>query len=183
MPVAAYDDARGRGTLVVAVKRRGEPNDGPHGKPYANDPDQPPMLSQPRTDATGRPGRAPAGINPAPRRQPAGAPSEHIVHMHHELVVRELVLASLVKDSLKGLLAIRRVAVARRTPRLRRRDPCDRGRRHLARRSSVTEDGSRRRIKELRRTPRKTLLVPARSRRRTQTLSLRHVSPPRRGRH
>jgi hypothetical protein len=171
---------------MVAVERRGEPHNGPHGEPCAHGPDQPRMLRQPRTDPTGRPGRPPAGIDPPPPGQPAGPPGKHIVRMHHELLVRELLLASLVKDSLKGLLAIPRgggIDRRLRHPRPHGRGPCHQSRRRLARSSSIRGDGSRRRIKDLRRTPGKARLAPARSRQRARSLELRYVSLYRHGRH
>jgi hypothetical protein len=105
--------------------------------------------------------------------------------MHHELLVRELLLASLVKDSLKVLLVIPRgggIDRGLRHPRPHGRGPCDQSRGRLARSSSIRGDGSRRRIKDLRRTPGKARLAPARSRQRARSLELRNVSLYRHGR-
>jgi hypothetical protein len=103
-------------------QRRGESHHHPHGEHPAGRLQQPRMPGQPR-----RPARAPAGVNPVPCGRPAGPAGKHVIHMHHELLVRKLLLASLVNDSLIELLAIRRARVTLRTPRLRRWDRCKLG--------------------------------------------------------
>jgi hypothetical protein len=80
---------------VLAVQRRSEADDRPQEDRDADSAACQPMLAQPCTNtAAGAPlaGRASVRIYPAPPRW-AAAPGQHVLHMHHELVVRERVLA------------------------------------------------------------------------------------------
>lgn len=83
---------------MVAVERRADTHDRPCSKPGANRPSRQSMLAKPRPNpatVAAAAHRAPAWIGPAPHGR-AAAPGEHVLHvvqMHHELVVRELVLA------------------------------------------------------------------------------------------
>jgi hypothetical protein len=96
----------------VARERHRDTHHGPHSEHPGCCPREQRMLSQPSAHpntATASPGRAPAGINPAPRGQPSpGPPGEHVIRMHHELLVRGLVVHSIVGDSLVVLFALRR---------------------------------------------------------------------------
>lgn len=99
---------------MVATQGAGDTDDDPHEDRRAEDAARQPMLAQPATNttaATEPAERVPARISPAPARR-AAAPSEHILHMHHELVVvRELTLASLIERYALKLAAIRGVCL------------------------------------------------------------------------
>ncbi len=168
-PMATGDDARARGVSAVAVECRRESYEDPHGERHAHDLDQPRMLRQPRTDtpiAYERPGRASAGVDPAPHAWPAGPPGEHVIQMHHELVVRDLIHIPLVKDSLVETLTIGVVGIARAFPRLPGIGLRDRDRRRLDGLLGVWEHRGGRRIKNLWRAPGKArFTAPQRSRR------------------
>jgi hypothetical protein len=83
---------------VVAVESRAETYERPCSKRGTDRPGRQSMLAKPRPSTAtvaASADRAPARIGPAPHGR-AAAPGEHVVHvvqMHHELVVRELVLA------------------------------------------------------------------------------------------
>jgi hypothetical protein len=99
----------------MCVERGRERDNDPYREPDEHDLAEARMLGKPPPAARERPNRVSAGIDPAPRGRAAGPSGERFVHMHHELVVRKLVLASLVKDSLVEVLAIPCVGVGGRT--------------------------------------------------------------------
>jgi len=140
----------------VACERRRNTHHGPHGEHPANCTHQHWMLGQPSanpTIATASPRRAPAGIGPAPSWQLSAGPSgEHVIRMHHELLVRELVVGSIVQRSLVVLLAIRRdrhMDVGLQRPCLCGRDLNRRGLCFIGQ-CSICWDGSWRNVKRLR---------------------------------
>jgi hypothetical protein len=80
---------------VLAVQGRGEADDSPQQDRRADSGAPQPMLAQPCTNTAASAqlaGRAPARIHPAPPHR-AAAPGQHILHMHHELLVRVRLLA------------------------------------------------------------------------------------------
>src|ERR1019366_9178774 len=106
------------------------------------------MLTEPHTDTAdaGMRGEgASARIDPAPRGRPVGSAAKHIVQMHHEVVLQKLGVALLLKTALVELLAIGRAPLRREG--------------NLLRWFAIERDGSRRRIKDTCRSPRR---APAR---------------------
>lgn len=110
------------------------------------------MLTEPHTDSAdaGKRGEsASARIDPAPRGRPVGSAAKHIVQMHHEVVVRKLGVALLLKTALVELLAIGRAPLRREG--------------NLLRWFALERDGSRRRINDTCRLPSKARLASPRS--------------------
>src|ERR1700722_7866407 len=77
------------------------------------------MLAEPCSDAADAAKRgedASAWIDPAPRGRPVASAAKHVVQMHHEVVVRNLGVALLLKTALVEFLAIGRVHAIGRAP-------------------------------------------------------------------
>jgi hypothetical protein len=170
---------------VVAVERRADTYDRPCSKRGANRPGRLSMLAKPRPNtATARASadRAPARIGPAPQG-PIAAPGEHVLHvvqMHHELVVRELALAELVRSVVAEPLAILLEGLRRPIPPLLDSRLRKRGRLRLC--VPTGRDWRRRRIKRRCSLPGAARLAPTCSRQRARTLALGYLSLRRRGR-
>ena len=110
------------------------------------------MLTEPHTDTADAGKRregASARIDPAPRGRPVGPAAKHIVEMHHEVVVRKLGVALLLKTALVELLAIGRAPLRREG--------------NLLRWFALERNGSRRRINDTCRLPSKARLASPRS--------------------
>lgn len=107
----------------MSFKRRGDTYDHPEDERETDDASEQAVLAEPCAKASFVPETTP-GIGTAPARQ-AAAPGEHVLDMHHEVLVRELALALLVSEFVLER-AFRRLDLAR--PRYSRLDngPCRR---------------------------------------------------------
>jgi hypothetical protein len=156
---------------VLAVQRRREADHRPQQDRGADSAACQPMLAQPcpnTPDSAQLAGRAPARIHRAPPRR-AAAPGEHILHMHHELVLRPL-LPSLLWRFIVERLAIRPARLRLPLPRRLVRRLSEHHRRRLRRRSAIGKRGRRRSIERWRSSQGKTSPAPPHSRWRARSL-------------
>ncbi|MHB8532706.1 MAG: hypothetical protein ACYDC2_08300 [Solirubrobacteraceae bacterium] len=104
---------------MLSVESRSDAHDHPEDDRETDDARDHAVLPEPCTDPSLL-ADASAGIGTAPARQ-AAAPGEHVLYMHHEVLVRELALAQLVSEFVLEY-GFRRVDAADPRPRLRADD-------------------------------------------------------------
>ena len=81
---------------MVAIECRGDAYEHPQAERQTNDAGEQAMLAEPCAKAPAATKTA-TGIGAAPARH-AAAPGEHVLYMHHEVLVRELALALLLSE-------------------------------------------------------------------------------------
>ena len=159
---------------MLTVQRRGEADDRPQEDRGDDCAARQPLLAQPCTNTAASAqlaGRAPERIYPAPPRR-AAATGEHILHMDHELVVRERLLAWLLWRFVVERFAIRLARLRLPLPRRLAGRLSEHDRRRLGRRISIEKGGRRRSIERWRSPPGTARLASPHSRWRARRLGV-----------